>query len=110
MRHYRRDAAEDPTSPFARRNIIGGVDDHATGVTAHVNADGRTIVAHYLSSSRTAEETARRIWDHPGDGVSPAFQRVGSNAVEVRFVARDTEDVAMFFFYLQAALGHATYL
>jgi hypothetical protein len=110
LRHYRRDAADDPTSPFARRNVMGGIDNNAQGVTAHVSADGRTIVAHYLSSGAAAEQVARRIWDHPGDGVSPVFQRVSGNAVEVRFVAKDEEDLAMFFFFLCAALGHATYL
>ena len=110
LRHYRRDAANDPTSPFARRNVVNGFDNAALGVTAHVNSDGRTIVAHYLSQAGTAEQIARRIWNHPGDGVSPAFRRVGSNAIEVRSVAKDEEDLSMFFFYLMAALGHATYL
>jgi hypothetical protein len=89
---------------------VDGFDTAASGVTAHVNADGRTIVAHYLSQAANAEQIARRIWNHPGDGVSPAFRRAGLNAIEVRFVAKDEEDVAMFLFYLTAALGHATYV
>jgi hypothetical protein len=67
-------------------------------------------MAHYLSRGATAEQTARRIWHHPGDGVSPAFRAVGSDAVEVRFVAKDEEELSMFFYYLMAALGHATYV
>jgi len=110
LRHYRRDAPDDPTSPFRRPNVVGGFDTAALGVTAHVSSDGRTIVAHYLSPAVTAEQTARRIWNHPGDGLSPAFKRVSINAIEVRLVAKDEEDLAMFFFYLFAALGHATYL
>jgi hypothetical protein len=101
LRHYRRDAPDD---------VLDGFDTAAVGVTAHVNSDGRTIVAHYLSHAATAEQMSKRIWHHPGDGVSPEFRRVGSSAIEVRFVAKDEEDLSMFFFYLLAALGHATYL
>jgi hypothetical protein len=53
---------------------------------------------------------ARRIWNHPDDGVAPAFRRAGVNAIEIRFVAKDEDDLSMFFFYLTAALGHATYV
>ena len=62
------------------------------------------------SSLTVAEQTARRLWHRPGDGVSPAFRRVGVNAIEARLVAKDEEDLAMFFFYLLATLGHATFL
>jgi hypothetical protein len=110
LRHYRRDAPDDPTSPFGRTNMLDGIDTAAVGVTAHVNADGRTIVARYLSRGATAEQIARRIWHHPGDGVSPEFRRLSGDIVEIRFVAQDEEQLSMFFFYLMAALGHATYV
>ena len=110
LRHYRPDAPKDPTSPFSRPNVVGGFDDAAVGVTAHVKSDGRTIVAHYVSPAAVAEQTAKRLWYRPGDGVSPAFRRVGANAIEARLVAKDEEDLAMFFFYLLATLGHATFL
>ena len=110
LRHFRRDAANDPTSLSGRPNVLGGFDAAALGVTAYVNADGRTIVAHYVSPAANADQTARRLWAHPGDGVSPAVRRVSANAIEARLVAKDEEDLAMFFFYLLAALGHATVL
>jgi hypothetical protein len=110
LRHYRRDAPDDSTSPFGPTNMLAGFDTGAIGVTAHVKADGRTIVAHYLSSGATAEQIARRIWHHPGDGVSPEFRRVGGDVVEIRFVAQDEEQLSMFFFHLMAALGHAVYV
>jgi hypothetical protein len=75
-----------------------------------VTADGRTIVAHYLSQAADAEQIARWMWHRPGDGVTPAFRRVGKDAIEARFTAKDEEDLSMFFFYLLAAFGHATYL
>lgn len=87
-----------------------GADGAAVGVTAHVNADGRTIVAHYLSEGGVAEQMGNRIWNHPGDGVSPAFKRVAANVIEARFVADDEEHLSMFFFYLMAALRHAVYV
>ena len=110
LRHYGRDAPDDPTSPFGRKSIADAFDTAAVGVAAHVRADGRTIVAHYLSHASDAEQIARRIWSHPGDGVSPALRRVGPDVIEVRFVAKDEEELSMFFFYLMAALGHATYV
>jgi hypothetical protein len=33
-----------------------------------------------------------------------------ADAIEVRLVAKDEEDLSMFFFYLMAVLGHATYV
>ena len=86
------------------------LDSGAVGVTAHVKADGRTVVVHYLSKAANAADSARRVWNHPGDDVSPAFRRVAAGAIEVRFVARDADDLSMFFFYLMAALGHATHV
>ena len=110
LRHYRRDAQKDPTSPFSESNMVGGRDTEALGVTAHVNADGRTVVAHYVSRAASAEQTARRIWHHPGERVEPEFRRVGTNAVEVRLVAATDEHLSTFFFFLIAAIGHAIYL
>ena len=110
LRHYRRDAQKDPTSPFSESNMVGGRDPEALGVTAHVNADGRTVVAHYVSRAASAEQTARRIWHHPGERVEPEFRRVGTNAVEVRLVAATDEHLSTFFFFLIAAIGHAIYL
>lgn len=111
VRHYRRgEATEDPTSPFSKTRRGEGFDAAAVGVTAHASSDGRTIVTHYLSRAVNAEQIARRIWHHPGDGVTPAFRRVSNEAIEVRFSAKDEEDLSMFFFYLMGALGHATYL
>jgi hypothetical protein len=110
LRHHRHDAPGDPTSPFERRNGMDAFDTGALGVTAHVGADGRTVVAHYLSLTANAEQIARRIWDHPGDGVAPAFRRADTNVIEVRFVATDEDNLSMFFFYLMGALGHATYV
>ena len=110
LRHYRRDAPEDPTSPFARRDSTNVVDGTALGVVAHVHADGRTIVAHYVSDNTRAEQMAREMWYHPRDGVTPAFRSVGSNAIEARLVAKDEEQLRTFFFFLMAALGHAMYI
>jgi hypothetical protein len=110
VRHYRRDSPEDPTSPFARRHLADVVDPTAVGVVAHVDADGRTIVAHYVSNSTRAEQIARELWDHPGDGVSPTFRSVGSNVIEARLVAKDEQQLRVFFFFLLAALGHAMYI
>jgi hypothetical protein len=110
LRHYRHDAPGDPTSPFAQPNELGVFDPAALGVTAYGREDGRTVVAHYLSRAANAEQLARRIWNHPDDGVAPAFRRAGVNAIEIRFVAKDEDDLSMFFFYLTAALGHATYV
>jgi hypothetical protein len=62
------------------------------------------------SSSTAALKSARRIFYHPGDGLTPTFKRVSGDAIEVRYVAKDEEDLAMFWFYLMAALGHAVYL
>jgi hypothetical protein len=111
VRHYRHDDVnEDPTSPFAKTRAGDALDTAAVGVTAHATSDGRTIVAHYLSHAVDAEPIARRIWNRPGDGVTPAFRRVSKDAIEVRFTAKDEEDLSMFLFYLLAAFGHATYL
>jgi hypothetical protein len=97
LRHYRRDAPDDPTSPFGRNNAADAFDAAAVGVTAHVKADGRTVEAHYLSHATAAEQIAKRIWSHPGDGVSPALRRVGPDVIEVRFVAKNEEHLSMFF-------------
>jgi hypothetical protein len=35
---------------------------------------------------------------------------MSGDIVEIRFVAQDEEQLSMFFFYLMAALGHATYV
>ena len=111
LRHYRHDEPTmDPTSPFAKTRGGERLDPGAVGVTAHASADGRTIVTHYLSRAVDAERIARRLLERAGDGVSPAFRRVGDQAIEARFTAKDEEDLSMFFFYLLTALGHATYL
>ena len=82
----------------------------AIGVTAYATADGGTVVAHYLSTSRNAEAVAGEMWKHPGDGVDPTLRRVADDAIEVRFTARDADHMRTFFFYLSAALGHAIYV
>ena len=111
VRHYRREGAgEDPTSPFTRTRNGEILDAAAVGVTVHTSPDGRTIVAHYLSRATSAEQIVHRLWHHAGDGVAPALRRVGDDTIEARFTANDEEDVSMCFFYLLAALGHATYL
>lgn len=111
LRHYRiGDVSDDPTSPFAKTRDGKVFDVDAVGVTAHAGADGRTIVAHYLSRSANAEPIARRMWHKPGDGIAPLFRRAGKDAIEARFTAKDEEDLSMFFFYSLASLGHAVYL
>ncbi len=111
VRHYRRDNFEsDPTSPFRKDAEANVFDADAVGVAAHAAADGAAVVVHYLSKSPTAEQVAARIFSHPGDGVSPTIRRAAADAIEVRFVAKDDEDLSMFFFYLMASLGHAVYL
>lgn len=111
LRHYRRDHIdEDPSSPFVQGGAAGVFDDGAVGVTAYATADGRTVVAHYLSTSGTADAAANRMWKHPDDGVDAAVRRVGDAVIEVRFTARDSDQMRMFFFYLFAALGHAIYV
>ncbi len=109
IRHYRREAdSRDPTSPFLKNAAAGEFDGGAVGVAAHADRDGRTIVVHYLSIGPKAEDVARKIWHRPGDGVVPTIRRVSADVIEVRFSAKDEEDLSMF--YLLAALGHATYL
>jgi len=111
LRHYQRENVDkDPTSPFRKNASWSVFDADAVGVTAHASADGTTMVVHYLSKSPKAEQAARRIFYHPGDGLSPTFKGVSADAIEVRYVAKDEEDLAMFWFYLMAALGHAVYL
>jgi hypothetical protein len=111
IRHYRRELDSlDPTSPFLKNAAASEFDDGAVGVVAHAAQDGRTIVVHYLSTGPKAEDVARKIWHRPGDGVVPAIRRVAAGAIEVRFSAKDEEDLSMFMYYLLAALGHATYL
>ena len=111
LRHYQRDNVDkDPTSPFRKNASWSVFDVDAVGVTAHASADGATMVVHYLSKGPKAEQAARRIFSHPGDGLIPTFRRASGGAIEVRYVAKDEEDLAMFWFYLMAALGHAIYL
>ena len=111
LRHFRRDGAgADPTSPFAKDRSFSLFDPDAIGVTTHATSDGDTIIAHYVSAAKNAEEIARRMWHRPGDGVTPVFHRVSDDAVEARFNARDEEHLSMFLFYLLASLGHATYV
>lgn len=111
IRHYRHEhAREDPSSPFRKDSSGITFDPDAVGVAAHANADGRTIVAHYLSKGATAETVATRLFKHPGDRVSPTFRRVADGATEVRFTATDGEHLSMFLFYLFGTLGHGTYL
>jgi hypothetical protein len=111
VRHYRRDHVdEDPTSPFVHDGAAGEFDDGAIGVAAYVTVDGRTVVAHYLSTSGTADAVANRMWKNPDEGVDPVVRRAGNNVIEVRFNARDTDHLRMFFFVLFAALGHAIFV
>lgn len=111
LRHYQRENVDkDPTSPFRKNGSWSVFDADAVGVTAHASADGTTMVVHYLSKSPKAEQAARRIFYHPGDGLTPTFKRVSGDAIQVRYVAKDEEDLAMFWYYLMAALGHAVYL
>jgi hypothetical protein len=111
LRHYRRDHLdEDPSSPFVRGGAAGVFDDGAVGVAAYGAADGRTIVVHYLSTSDNAEAVAQEIWRHPGEGVDPAIGKAVDDTIEVRFTARDSDQMRTFFFFLFAALGHAIYV
>jgi hypothetical protein len=111
LRHYRRDnPGKDPTSPFRTDRSGNAFDADAIGVAAHASADGTTMTVHYLSKSPQAERLARRVFNHPGDDVSPTFKRASGDAIEVRLVVKDEEHFAMFYFYLLAALGHAIYL
>lgn len=110
LRHFRRDAPNDTTSPFKESNVVDGFDPAAVGVTASVRPDGRTFVVHYLSSAANAEQIARRVWHHPDEGVSPAFRPLGANVLQIRFVAKDESDLSMFLMTLLGVLGHATYM
>ena len=111
IRHYRRDHVDDdPTSPFVHDAAAGEFDDGATGLTSYVTADGRTIVAQYLSTSGTAEAVANRMWKNPDEGVDATVRRAGNDVIEVRFTARDTDHLRRFFFFLFAALGHAIFV
>jgi hypothetical protein len=111
IRHYRHEhTSDDPSSPFRKGPSGIAFDTDAVGVAAHANADGRTVVAHYLSKGVTAETVATRLFKHAGDGVSPTFRRAADDAIEVRFIATDGAHLSMFFFYLFGTLGHGTYL
>jgi hypothetical protein len=109
LRHYRRSQTSgEPTSPFEPR--ADGFDAAAVGVATYAKSDGRTIVTHYLSRADNAEQIARRLLHHPGDGVAPISRRVSNEAIEVLFSAKDEENLSMFFFYLMGTLGHAIHL
>lgn len=111
LRHYSRDhPEEDPSSPFVRGGGAGVFDAGAIGLAAYAAADGRTVVAHYLSRSDNAEAVAQEMWRHPDEGIDPAISKAGQEAIEVRFTARDSEQMGMFLFFLFAALGHAIYV
>jgi hypothetical protein len=111
IRHYRHtQTTGDPTSPFTKTRSGDEFDPAAMGVATYAKSDGRTIVTHYLSRADNAEEIARRLWHHPGDGVAPISRRVSPEAIEVLFSAKDEETLSMFFFYLMGTLGHAIYL
>jgi hypothetical protein len=111
LRHYRRDHPDqDPSSPFVRDGAAGVFDAGAVGVAAHVAADGRATVVHYLSTSDNAEAVAQEMWRHPREGLDPAIGTPADDTIEMRFTARDSDQMSMFFFFLFAALGHAIYV
>jgi hypothetical protein len=111
LRHYRREySATDPTSPFLARASANVPDPRAVGLAASVDAGGRSVVVHYLSGSTDAEQVAKQMYSHPGDGVTPEIRRATNDAIEIRYTSTRVEELQMFYFYLMAALGHAVYL
>ena len=79
-------------------------------MAAYFTADGRTVVAHYLSTSGTAEAVANEMWKHPDESIEPVISKVRDDAIEIRFTAGDGDRLKIFLFYLVAAFGHAIYV
>ena len=110
LRHYSHDLS-DFTQPFAAVNFMGFVDAGASGLTVHVNADGRTVVVHYISQGARAEEIARKFWGQKELGATPIVRRVARDAVEVRLVVKDADQLGYFLFFVTAgALGHVIFV